>query len=311
MEFEKPADSEYSSLFVEDINSFHINIEDTEVTLLVDSGTRVVVPNPRAKEFPLHVHPHYELFYVDEGKLRVLFRDEELLLEQYDLIVIPPKVEHLSMQTDGKGHRYNIKFHIQSNGLRTDTSLFRLLHTAIFPPYVVLRNCMLLEDAIKNLHNCMLSQNKLYAGLYFLKFAAQFLSLTQNHPEQNQKKPVHLESNIMRFHTISSVINGQFKDNVTLEQIAKLLNLSVRQTNRIIQECYGVPFSELILENKMLYAANMLINSTLPVAEIARKTGYSSLKGFYHSFKKKFACLPSEYRKLHSSKKRIELEDEE
>ncbi len=311
MESQNTAYYGHTSLFEEDVNSFHINIEDAEVTLLVDSGTRVVKTNPNAKVFPLHFHPHYELFFVDEGALRILFQNEEVILEQNDLIIIPPKVEHLSVRTGSKVHRYNIKFHIRRNGLNVDMPLFQSLYAAFAEPYVIMRDCPLFGDAIKNLQNCMLSQNKLYASYYFLKFAVRFLGLTPSLTEQAQKRSVHLETNIMRFHTISSVINGQFKDNVTLEHIAKLLNLSVRQTHRIIQECYGVPFSELILENKMLYAANLLINTELPVVEISRRTGYSSLKGFYHSFKKKFNCVPSEYRKLHSSKKRVELEDED
>ena len=49
-------------------------------------------------------------------------------------------------------------------------------------------------------------------------------------------------------------------------------------------------------------AAKLLEDSSLSVAEISKQTGYASVKGFYHSFKKRFQMLPTEYRERHSKK---------
>lgn len=284
-------------------DTFHI--EDTEVTLLSDSGTRIVTAHIRANMLPLHTHPHHELFFVEYGTLRVLFQDSELLLEPNDLLVIPPKVEHLTLRTGENSSRYNFKFHINKNALNLNHSLFRELSTTFSYPYLLLRNYPMFKEIFRNLHQCMLSQNKLYEGYYFHEFVVRLLSLAPALANQIPQKTIHIENNIMRYHTVSNIINGEFNYNITLEYIAKTLNLSVRQTNRVIQECYGVPFSELILENKMRYAANLLANSSLSIAEVSRKTGYASVKGFYHSFKKRFHMLPSEYRKQHGEEGKL------
>ena len=280
-------------------DTFHI--DDVEITLLTDSGTRIVTHCLSAGTLPLHMHPHYELFFVEQGTLRVLFEKEEKLLKANDLIIIPPNVEHLTLLTDESSHRINLKFHIQKNMINPDLSFWNILNTAFLHPYVLLQNHTHFKETLKNLYQSLLRQDRLYESFYFHEFLVRFLHMTSVLANKAPAKALRLESDIMRYHTVSSIINGEFNNSITLEYIAKALNLSVRQTNRIIQECYGMTFSELILENKMRYAAKLLESTSISIAEIARQTGYSSVKGFYHSFKKKFRVLPSEYRKKHKN----------
>ena len=288
---------------IESTNADTFHIEDTEITILSDSGTRIVTAVKYAQMFPLHAHPHYEAFFVYQGTLLVLFQNGEELLQPHDLMIISPKVEHLTLWTGENSNRYNVKFHIRKNALSLETSLYRELSAAFANDYILLRNCPEYEETFRNLHTFTIQQNKLYECYYFHEFLVRFLSLESSHKKQAQKKPVHLETNIMRLHTVSYIINGGFKNNITLEYVASVLNLSVRQTNRIIQKNYGVPFSKLILEQKMQYAAKLLSDSSLSIAEIAKRSGYSTTKGFYYSFKKKYQMLPSEYRKKYTGNK--------
>lgn len=285
-------------LFDTNFDSFHI--EDIEVTLLIENDIKLEGSHMYENMLPLHIHPHYELFVAESGILRVLIQDKEELLGTNDLIIIPPRVEHISIATTADTSRYSIRYHIKKNMIQVATSLFHTLDAAMSPPYVLLRNCPMLLSTIKSLQKCMLDGDKLYTSYYFHEFIVHLISHTSILAEQKQKKPIHLENNIMRYHMVSSFVNSNFKDTVTLEYIAKYLNLSVRQTKRIIKQCYGLPFSELIFENKMRYAANLLSNTSLTIAEISSQAGYSSPRGFYHSFKKKYNCSPSEYRRLHS-----------
>jgi len=284
-------------------NAETFHIEDAEITLLVDSGTRIVTHRLAENMMPLHIHPHYELFFVEQGSLRVLLTNGELLLNVNDLIVIPPNVEHLTLLTDENSSRINLKFHIAHNTLNSDVSFWNMLNAVFSRPYVLLQNHRLFKETLNNLYQCMLRPDKLYERFYFHDFLVRFLSTVATQEIRTSSKSLRMESDVMRYHTISSIINGEFNRNISLEEIAKALNLSVRQTNRVIQDCYGIPFSQLILENKMRFAANLLENSSLSVSEISKQTGYASVKGFYHSFKKRFHMLPTEYRQQHGKGK--------
>lgn len=285
-----------SNISFTETNADTFHIDDAEITLLTDSGTRIVTHSLATDMLPLHMHPHYELFFVEQGALRVLFKNEEKLLKANDLIIIPPNIEHLTLLTDENSSRINLKFHIRKNAISLDVSFWNMLYTAFSHPYVLLQNYAPFKEPLKNLYQCLLRQDKLHESLYFHEFTVRFLHVAPVLVNKAPAKPLRMESNIMRYHTVSSIINSEFNSNITLAYIAKALNLSVRQTNRIIQECYGIPFSELILDNKMRYAAMLLESTSASIAEIAKQVGYSSVKGFYHSFKKKFQMLPSEYR---------------
>lgn len=286
-----------SNILTAETNAETFHIGDAEITLLTDSGTRIVTHHLAGDMFPLHMHPHYELFFIEQGILRVLFKNnEEKLLKPNDLIIISPNVEHVTTLIGETNSRINLKFHIRKNVLNPNDSFWSVLNTTLSCPYVLLRNHALFKETLKNLHQCLLRQDCLYECFYFHEFLMRFLSVKPALTNNAAEKPLRLESNIMRYHIVSSIINSEFNNNITLEYIAQLLNLSTRQANRVIRECYGVPFSEVILENKMRYAANLLVNTALPITEIARQSGYSSVKGFYHSFKEKFQMLPTEYR---------------
>lgn len=291
-----------SSIPFTETNADTFHIDDAEITLLTDSGTRIVTHRLSTDMLPLHIHPHYELFFIEQGTLRVLFENEEKLLKANDLIIIPPNVAHLTLLTDESSHRINLKFHIQKNAINPDVSFWNILNTAFLHPYVLLQNHTHFKETLKNLYQSLLRQDRLYESFYFHEFLVRFLHVAPALANKAPAKPLRLESDIMRYHTVSSIINGEFNSNISLEAIAKVLNLSVRQTSRVVQECYGVPFSQLILENKMRYAAKLLEDSSLSVAEISKQTGYASVKGFYHSFKKRFQMLPTEYRERHSKK---------
>lgn len=287
-----------------DANAYYFHIEDMEIAIFMDSGTKYFGSHiADTVLLPLHSHPCYELFFVEQGTLRVFFEDREEYLEKNDVIIIPPKMEHTTFRDGEHTLRCNLNFHIKQNTLPVTVSLYDALNTAFSQPYTLLRNCPLLQDSLKNLHRCVIDQQPMFVSLYFHEFVARFFSILSLSAGQVRKTPLHLESGIMRLHRISGIINVAYANNITLEDLANRLNLSVRQTNRVIQEYYGMPFSELVLEQKMRYAVNLLIHSDLPIKEIARQSGYASIKGFYYSFKKKYKCLPSEYRRNHAAQR--------
>ena len=78
--------------------------------------------------------------------------------------------------------------------------------------------------------------------------------------------------------------------------LAKCLNLSVRQMNRVVSEYYGTSFMQMLANLRLSHAKKMLIKTDLSVSEIATKVGYASTTGFFVSFKKKYGKTPGEFR---------------
>lgn len=88
--------------------------------------------------------------------------------------------------------------------------------------------------------------------------------------------------------------------NITLENLAKRLGFSVRQTQRWIKKVYGKSFQEKKLEARMSAAAMLLVSSNMRITELSEQLGYSSIEHFSGAFTKYFGMSPRRYRKQKS-----------
>ena len=82
-----------------------------------------------------------------------------------------------------------------------------------------------------------------------------------------------------------------------LGDLARLLNLSERQTQRFLLNHYGKSFTQKRTDAQMAAAAELLRNSALSVTQIAEQTGFQSASLFTKTFQKQEKISPSIYRK--------------
>jgi AraC-like DNA-binding protein len=88
---------------------------------------------------------------------------------------------------------------------------------------------------------------------------------------------------------------------LTLSDLASLLNLSQRQTQRLLRENFGKTFSQKLTDARMAAASQLLAGTDLSVTEIAERSGYSSIEHFSAAFHRQMGCSPREYRKTQRS----------
>jgi AraC-like DNA-binding protein len=84
---------------------------------------------------------------------------------------------------------------------------------------------------------------------------------------------------------------------ITLTTLAGRLNLSTRQTQRLLKEHYGMSFQSKKTEAKMSAAALMLRSPDVSITRIADELGYSSVEHFSSAFKRYYNISAGEYRK--------------
>lgn len=83
---------------------------------------------------------------------------------------------------------------------------------------------------------------------------------------------------------------------ITLTDLSKRLNLSTRQTQRLLMEHYGMNFQNKKTEAKMSAASLMLTTQDMSVTAIADELGYSSVEHFSSAFKKYYRMSATSYR---------------
>lgn len=98
----------------------------------------------------------------------------------------------------------------------------------------------------------------------------------------------------------SSLIDNffdQYNEQITIGQLAQILNLSTKQTNRVIYEQFQTTFKQKLLDTRIEVAKNFLLTTELSVQEISERVGYSLHRSFVHIFKRKNKLTPVEYRR--------------
>lgn len=85
-------------------------------------------------------------------------------------------------------------------------------------------------------------------------------------------------------------------DTLRLEDVANMLKISPRQTQRFLRIHYGKTFTEKCREARMSAAAMLLEDRSLSITEISVRVGFSSVEHFSSAFKGYFGASPRKYR---------------
>lgn len=96
---------------------------------------------------------------------------------------------------------------------------------------------------------------------------------------------------------VKSYIAGNLKNEVTMEQIAKITHLNADYTTRIFKRKTGLTVKEYLIKKRMEYAKRMLSTTDASVSEIALEAGYDNFSYFIRQFKKTFGVTPKQFQK--------------
>ena len=88
---------------------------------------------------------------------------------------------------------------------------------------------------------------------------------------------------------------------LTLSDLSRLLNLSTRQTQRLLRQNFGRTFSQKLTEARMAAASQYLLSTELSVTEISERTGFSSIEHLSGAFRRFTGMSPRQFRKEKSS----------
>jgi AraC-like DNA-binding protein len=93
------------------------------------------------------------------------------------------------------------------------------------------------------------------------------------------------------------IIHTQYSKTLKVSQIAKKLNLNRSYLYKIFKEETGYSIKDYLCQIRMEKSADLLINTTFHISEVANAVGFPDALAFSKAFKKHFGQSPSNYRK--------------
>ena len=96
-----------------------------------------------------------------------------------------------------------------------------------------------------------------------------------------------------------SFMEKNFKNEISIEEIAKSLGLNRSYFTRIFRLATGKTPQTFLMNYRMIKAAELLTLSDLRISEIGEEVGYSSQINFSRAFKNIYSVSPREWRNTH------------
>jgi AraC family transcriptional regulator len=99
---------------------------------------------------------------------------------------------------------------------------------------------------------------------------------------------------------LESYVRDHLSDDLSLNQLARLLGVSVRHLSRKVREAKGMSVHRWIAECRVAEARRLLAETDLPVHEVAQRSAFHSAAAFSTAFRAASGFKPGEFRRLNS-----------
>ncbi|SMD03465.1 AraC family transcriptional regulator [Pedobacter nyackensis] len=105
------------------------------------------------------------------------------------------------------------------------------------------------------------------------------------------------ESETLRINKICNYTMTNYKNDITLEEIASLSNLSITSFCRYFKLMTKKTYYDFLIEIRVSHACRFLIENKLPTEMICFDCGFNNVSNFYRHFKKVTGMTPLDYKR--------------
>ncbi|WP_461075116.1 AraC family transcriptional regulator [Spirosoma flavus] len=113
------------------------------------------------------------------------------------------------------------------------------------------------------------------------------------------------ESDTLRLNKVCNYTLTNYKQDITLEDISAISNLSVTSFCRYFKLMTNKTYYDFLIEIRISHACRALIEDKIPTEVICFDCGFNNVSNFYRHFKKVTGLTPLEYKRQYLKKGRV------
>ena len=235
-------------------------------------------------------YPNHQIIYCVRGSGKVILDDQTYDIKEGDAFYLPPKYPHEYYPTEDIWETHWITFDGRDvvnlmGHLKMDTA--RVFHITDLTSLEALFKKILYQMKTNYYYCGHQSSANLYQFLIELHRVVNLRNGSQDSAKLNQVKPV------------IDYIDKNFRNELTLVELAELIDLSPQYLCRLFKECYNLRPFEYLARKRIQQAKLMLMENDKNINEIATAVGYNDCSYFCSVFKKHEMLSPVEFRSLH------------
>ncbi len=259
----------------------------------------------------VHWHDHFELEILDEGSALHLINGETYKLHSRHVYLLTPSDIH-TLLADPDFPSSSIRISAVSFNENTiSEELFNELMSLKQPIHISLN-----EDTYNSFKSILVllkkereetsaSSKRICRHLFsyiVLKFIYMYREQTKTLPPAQPLTSGSNTRNLTYINKAISYIKYNFRDpELTTKRVAQAVFLTPNYFGEVFHKQMGISCLDYIKKMKLDFGMSLLIQTDLTVADIAERSGYSSISYFISDFKSEFGLTPQKYRAKHNA----------
>jgi AraC-like DNA-binding protein len=254
-----------------------------------------------------HMHPELELHFVIRGEGVRFIGDNISSFSEGEVLLLGQNLPHTWRCRD--------EYFMDNCEMQVEAIVLHFLPTCLGNDFLSLPEAYLIPKLLEKAKRGMIISGKSRDKLAKLMYAAVtasnldriilLLSIIKELAESNQYSYISSphaffksnESETVRLNNIYSYTLANYKDNITLEEISAISNLSVTSFCRYFKLMTKKTYNDFLVEIRISHACRFLIEDRHPTEVICFKCGFNNISNFYRHFKKITTLTPLEYKR--------------
>lgn len=261
--------------------------------------------NENIKSHIWHYHPEIELIFVCGGSGKRQIGSNISYFTDGDLILIGSNLPHCGMTNENTKNDYEVVIQFPVDFLGSDfwkatemNRILSMLETAksgiVFGEEV--------KNALKTRIEALTEATSLNKLLILIEILDE-LSHTNDYKILNASKyylQTQKEDND-RINIIFNYVKDHFKEQITLETVAELSNMTVPSFCRYFKKITNKTFTQFVNEYRITHSLKLLAEQPMSITEVCYDSGFNNFSYFNKTFKEHTQMSPSQYRKEFSN----------
>lgn len=278
----------------------------TEITNTLHSYISVIERDEPYSKAPFHYHPELELVFIQEGYGKRIIGDKLDYFSPGDMVFLGSNLPHVWLNDE--------VFYKGFANLRAKAIVVYFNKEVFSKSFYELKESNKINELFKKAGRGMkiigktqkqvadkmqkLTRKKGFDRIIGLLEILNILSTSTEieYIAHESYSGMILQSKSDRLADVYKYINANYFNDISLEDISKIANLTPTAFCRLFKQRTNRHFVEYLNEVRISNACRFLLETNLNVSEIAFQCGYKTLSNFNKIFKKTTALSPKEYR---------------
>ena len=229
----------------------------------------------------LFYEEYYAAVYVLDGETEYTIDNEKYIVKKDDIVVFPPK----TMRSGKTNPEHPWSF---------ITILFRMETNEAAANHFN-KSIMIMKNMNETIRKQVMEASGAWAGKNPLhQVKCNYLTTEILYKMILSEMPYHKVPHIKKLEKARKMIQDNFRNDISVEELAASIGLSVSYFRRLFHAAYGVAPMQYIMDLRIENARDLLLSGEVNVTEAANLSGFDDIYYFSALFKRKTGSTPSQ-----------------